>query len=1033
MIKRWEIRENTVTENSVYLLLVEGTDDSAEKITNELSAFCHLIDVVIPPFSYVFELYNITDDSILEKIRIRIEEISQYVGVEGDINERTKHIDLDVISPETQIFGQYNNDETVKEPTVFMDEPENKEEPENDLPAPQEPAKQQTVLPKTEPYIVKSAKASAVQNRSAVQNQPAAQKQVPVSKKANTVIKPFVPPAIKPKIPALKPQMLKAKPSFASIKPVWGRPVKKQSGTPAPAVKPPAVKETQQNKPALPVQKNTAQNPVIQKPEIRKNAPLQTIFKKPFVSRPVVQKPQLQKPQLQKPSNLNSGHIASPKKAGSADFHLNKIGLNKTSLGPVPVNNIPDKKELFEPTQIQEHKVEPSDIFVQSKSSDSKVQLSTGEFSVKMDSGIGNSFDVAPGNDMEVGDGTFINLSGAEGTMLKKIDTTEYNISTEDSSSEEVGIATLIGGKYKDDSVDDINEEAQSLKLMGNLANGIQNRQPSYEQHNARTGKVELDKNSTSFNIRNDETIHRDIIRESPVQAPKVEISSLGSSLSNAAADVRSAAQVSRQSAPVPAVKADNADSEKAGSIMEFINKIVALITAKINSFISGKQQQAPLAYNKEITPQDDFNEMLQKEQAKNLEAQPDNSALQPAGQVSASAGQAASASAGQTVNPEGNGVKVAVQKSQDKNPFANLGNIPKEKPAIVSAKGSDSLKKAAADINRNKSVTVNGRLPETDSNLSDLSAKIQVDDIFEAETIYESFADKNYDYADSAMQGFKEGGSSANARAEALSSRQQNMPEDLEVPNIFSGAPKKENKTVVTPSPKPQGNINNSRQVPVAAQVRQSKSQAVVSGTVNGNKTVINKAPAVRKISAVNTGLPKAAVKKPVNTIFKSNLPKMTAQSANKTMISASAQKTMFKPLKPSVKPAMPSVSNKILNKKVSPKQESETNKVSLKDAVMQGAVDYGKDKLKDAISDKIDNANPVAMFKAGFMSKKAASPKQEIKPDKVSLKDAAMQGVVDYGKDKLKDAIEDKIDNADPVAMFKAGFMSKKAASPK
>lgn len=106
MIKRWEIRENTLTDNSIYVLLVEGTDDSAQNISAELSAFCRLIEAKVPPFTHVFELYNITDDSMLEKIRIKIEGISQQVVIEGDVNERTKHIDLDLISPKTEILGR---------------------------------------------------------------------------------------------------------------------------------------------------------------------------------------------------------------------------------------------------------------------------------------------------------------------------------------------------------------------------------------------------------------------------------------------------------------------------------------------------------------------------------------------------------------------------------------------------------------------------------------------------------------------------------------------------------------------------------------------------------------------------------------------------------------------------------------------------------------------------------------------------------------------------------------------------------------
>ena len=117
MIKRWEIRENTLTENSVYILLVQGDEDSAQRISNQLSAFCRLIDENVSPFTHVFELYNITDDSMLEKIRIKIEEISQQVVIEGDINERTKHVNLDAISPATEILGRVV-EEPVKEEQI---------------------------------------------------------------------------------------------------------------------------------------------------------------------------------------------------------------------------------------------------------------------------------------------------------------------------------------------------------------------------------------------------------------------------------------------------------------------------------------------------------------------------------------------------------------------------------------------------------------------------------------------------------------------------------------------------------------------------------------------------------------------------------------------------------------------------------------------------------------------------------------------------------------------------------------------------
>ena len=928
MIKRWEIRENTVTETSVYLLLIEGTEDSAKKISSELSAFCRLIDVSIPPFTHVFELYNIIDDSMLEKIRIRIEEISQYIGIEGDVNERTKHVNLDVISPETQIFGNSGNDNgQTEEPTVFMEEPEDNKEPE--ITVEQEPQRQETVLPKTEPYIVgvKAPRQAAAAERT----------QVPAGKNNEAPAKPWMPPAVKPRIPAVKPQLLKPKPSFRAMKPLVSYPVKKQNAAPAAAAKPFAAR-TVQNTSAVAAPKTVLQKPAAQRPVLQKTAAANTAFKRPVpaktmlqrpavqktaVQRPVLQKtpaantafqrpapaktmlqrpavqktaaqrPGLQRPAFQRPvlpkaANLH-GRSVQAKTTESDDFKLKTVSPRHTSFSPVPVNIVPDKKELFEPTQIKERKVSPSDIFVQD-STDNKVHLSAGEFSVKMDSANISSLEVSPDNDMDVGDGTFINLSGAEGTMLKKIDTSEYNISAEDSSSANVGIATLIGGKYHDEPVDEVNEKVQSLKLMGSSANGINNQQDLYNGQPGINGNVELDKSSNSLNIANDEILQRDPVQMQVAGNTKLAAASLGASdyNTNAAAVqpvMNTVGQVN------PAVKAN---TEKTGGIMEFINKIVALITAKINSF-SNKQQQAPLAYNKEITPQDDFNEMLQKEQAKNFAGQPDSYAAQTPAQAQVQAQVQA-----KPQPSSANGVKLSAQKPEVKNPFANLGSMPKRDTVIV-PKGSAEFRKAVAEMNKNKPVTVNGVLPETGQETS-LSAKIQVDDIFSAETIYESYDNSGDDYS-AAAQVFKETENSANIRQAAASALNQagsrGTAADLEVPNIFSTTPKKENKTVVAPAPKPQTGINGNQAKQAAPAAVKLSAQRPVSKPVAGgaagslNKTAVNRNFASKTIFTANTGLPKAAVRKPVAA----NMHKMTGTFANKTMISPSAQKTMLKP----------------------------------------------------------------------------------------------------------------------------------------
>ena len=75
MIKHWEILENRWTQDSAYVLCIEGDDNDAALISKELSSFCKLIDVKVSSFNHIFELLNVTDDDILQKIRTRIEEI----------------------------------------------------------------------------------------------------------------------------------------------------------------------------------------------------------------------------------------------------------------------------------------------------------------------------------------------------------------------------------------------------------------------------------------------------------------------------------------------------------------------------------------------------------------------------------------------------------------------------------------------------------------------------------------------------------------------------------------------------------------------------------------------------------------------------------------------------------------------------------------------------------------------------------------------------------------------------------------------
>ncbi len=79
MISKYEIRENSLTKNSVFLLLVKADEQGRDAIQKELPSFCNLIEAKVKGFDYVFELSGITDDSMLEKIRTKLDYISSAV------------------------------------------------------------------------------------------------------------------------------------------------------------------------------------------------------------------------------------------------------------------------------------------------------------------------------------------------------------------------------------------------------------------------------------------------------------------------------------------------------------------------------------------------------------------------------------------------------------------------------------------------------------------------------------------------------------------------------------------------------------------------------------------------------------------------------------------------------------------------------------------------------------------------------------------------------------------------------------------
>ena len=77
MIKHWEILENKWTKNSAYVLGIQGDDSDSQLILRELSSFCSLIDVKVSNLTHLFELINVNDDDILQKIRTKVDEIAQ--------------------------------------------------------------------------------------------------------------------------------------------------------------------------------------------------------------------------------------------------------------------------------------------------------------------------------------------------------------------------------------------------------------------------------------------------------------------------------------------------------------------------------------------------------------------------------------------------------------------------------------------------------------------------------------------------------------------------------------------------------------------------------------------------------------------------------------------------------------------------------------------------------------------------------------------------------------------------------------------
>ena len=97
MISNYEIRENSLTRNSIFLLLLKADEQGREDVLRELSAFCNLIDAKVKGFDYVFELSGIADDSMLEKIRKKIETISSpFLGMTQTFGNLSKTAVIDL-------------------------------------------------------------------------------------------------------------------------------------------------------------------------------------------------------------------------------------------------------------------------------------------------------------------------------------------------------------------------------------------------------------------------------------------------------------------------------------------------------------------------------------------------------------------------------------------------------------------------------------------------------------------------------------------------------------------------------------------------------------------------------------------------------------------------------------------------------------------------------------------------------------------------------------------------------------------------
>ncbi|MBO4707711.1 MAG: ATP-binding protein [Elusimicrobiaceae bacterium] len=95
MISNYEIRENSLTQNSVYLLLLKADEKGCKDIQRDLAGHCKLIKTSIPGFNYIFELSGITDEKSLEKIKTRVEFLSSN-GITETFNNSSRTLTIDL-------------------------------------------------------------------------------------------------------------------------------------------------------------------------------------------------------------------------------------------------------------------------------------------------------------------------------------------------------------------------------------------------------------------------------------------------------------------------------------------------------------------------------------------------------------------------------------------------------------------------------------------------------------------------------------------------------------------------------------------------------------------------------------------------------------------------------------------------------------------------------------------------------------------------------------------------------------------------